>query len=138
VINKKDYMNSELLFYKKRLQSGFKIKLINEPDDYALNLKLENPGINLVRTLHEKVDVIQLFVKWKKELTVELNALKNYLNENGLLIVAWPDLTKSATDLDEPIVRNLAETNQLSVIQSFTLNENWNALELSIRNLEIK
>lgn len=124
-------MKSQSILLQNRFQSGLQIKLINEPDDYALKLKFEYPGINLVRTLHDKVDVIQLFVKSKKELMVELRSLKNYLTENGLLIVAWPDYSNSITDLDELIVRDLAKNNHLSAIQTFSLNENWTAIELT-------
>jgi len=116
------------------IKDGFKIKLINEPD-YFLSL-LERKGKNffIQKKLSEPVDLIYLFTKSKKELSVELPALKNYIKKDGIFWISWPN--KSAhfgSDLDNNIINQIGIMNGFVVSKICSINHDWSATKLTVK-----
>ncbi|MFA7227643.1 MAG: hypothetical protein WC061_01305 [Melioribacteraceae bacterium] len=118
------------LYQKLGIKEGFQIKLINEPDDLRESFNGSNNRIYFHKRLKEPVDLIHLFTRSKKELLVELPALKKYLKENGVLWVSWPERNSCyASDLNESVIREIGGNNGLTGMEICSIDENWSALK---------
>ena len=118
---------------KLGFKSGFKIRLINEPDYYFKlfpNLLtdlviLEDPGI--------KKDIIHYFTKEISELERDIMLLKVEIEQNGSIWISWPKKSsKVATNVTEDLIRNLALTSGLVDVKVCAVDEIWSALKLVI------
>lgn len=113
---------------KLGLLPGMKIKLINEPQEYKDYLTGLNGNICFVNKLTNPVDIIHLFVKSKKELLIELPFFKNYLDNNGYLIISWPSQQSNTfTDLSNSFIFNLGSSHKLQQVDFFELDGQWSA-----------
>ena len=118
------------LYAYSGIEDGFRIKLINEPDEFKESLNGFYPQINFQNRLKEPVDLIHLFTRSKKELIVELPALAKYLKEEGTLWVSWPDINSDhISDLNEQTVREIGLLHGFEEIEFGTIGGNWSALK---------
>lgn len=118
---------------KLGLKEGFKIRIINEPDDYRGLLTDLPDNIQFLTSKRQKKNIIHLFVKKAKELNNQLAGLKTEIEENGMIWVSWPKkASKIDTDIDENVIRVLALANGLVDIKVCAINEVWSGLKLVI------
>jgi hypothetical protein len=124
------YSNKSLEFYKSvGIKEGASIKLINEPDSFFTSQNENTQYYLFQKHLKEPVDLIHLFTKSKKELSVELPSLVKFLKPDGVLMVTWPKETEKFTsDLDYKFVTDFG--NQLSLAESgaHSIDEDWSTL----------
>lgn len=121
------------LVRKLGFKEGFKIRVINEPDNYRALLNDLPVNIQFVTSKRQKKNIIHFFVKEAKELNNQLVRLKTEIKENGMIWVSWPKKTsKIDTDIDEHVIRALALANGLVDIKVCAINEVWSGLKLVI------
>jgi hypothetical protein len=119
---------------KLEIKDGYRIKLINEPESFLTLLDGSKKNISILKKLSGHVDLIHLFTKSKKELSVELPALKNYLKDDGIFWVSWPSQTsKTISDLDDEAVKQIGIKNGFSVSKICSINIDWSALKFVYR-----
>ena len=117
------------------IKNGYTIKLINEPEEYSEVIALLDKPVKLQKKLHEPVDLIHLFTKSKKELSVEMPCLRKYIKDNGAIWISWPKKSSNfICDLDTLTVREIAVQNGLSDTDICSFDDAWFAMKLEQKN----
>ncbi|MBX3006916.1 MAG: hypothetical protein KF816_02700 [Melioribacteraceae bacterium] len=114
------------------IHDGMLIKLINEPHEYRSKFNVElSSRITILEKLDRKVDNIQLFVKSKNELIVDLPVFKKYIHNNGFITVFWPNKdSNTISDIHDDVIQNIARENGLEVKSILSLDDNWYTAKL--------
>ena len=121
------------LIKKLGINSGMKVMLINEPENYSgmleTNIKNQLCRNNEIPTL------IHLFVKNNKEFEAEMKKLKIIYqkNTNTVVWVSW--YKKSAgipTDITVDVIRNYALKNGLVDVKVCAVSDIWSGLKLVV------
>ena len=82
------------------------------------------------------VDFAILFVKSKAALAAEFTPLRDRLESNGMLWVAWPKKTSGvATDLTEGVVRDFGLESGLVDVKVCAIDDTWSGLKF-VRRLK--
>jgi hypothetical protein len=126
-------MSEKSVVQKLLLKPGQKMLLLNAPEGYRGSLALLPEGARLeVKLVH--ADVIQIFVTAMEELKKKLDAVKPILTEKTVLWISYPKGTsKIATDLDRDIIREYADGVGLTGVSIFSIDEDWSALRLRLK-----
>ena len=81
-------------------------------------------------TTRGKLDFALLFVELLGDLTAHFRKLRDRLESDGMLWVAWPKKTSGvATDLNENIVRDVGLENGLVDVKVCAIDETWSGLK---------
>ena len=124
------YSNKPLELYKSvGIKEGASIKLINEPNSFNISQNENTQYYLFHKHLKEPVDLIHLFTKSKKELSVELPSLIKFLKPDGMLMVTWPMETERFTsDLDYKFVTDFGNQFSLVKLAAYSSDEDWSTL----------
>ena len=77
-----------------------------------------------------KLDFAMLFVGQFAALTAQFGKLRDRLESNGMLWVAWPKKTSGVpTDLNENIVREFGLNNGLVDVKVCAIDDTWSGLK---------
>jgi hypothetical protein len=113
---------------KLGIKPGHRVLLLDAPGGFALE------GVEPVRSLRGKADVILSFHTERRALERRLPRLREALVPNGGLWIAWPKkASKVPTDVDENVVRELGLANQLVDNKVAAVDDTWSGLRLVIR-----
>lgn len=121
------------LLKKLGLKEGFRIRLINPPDNYFKLLEIDVS--DQVAGAKETPDWVHLFARSRREFEKEMGQLKKVYKKNtGLVIwVSWYKKSSGIpTDLTEDIVRGWALGNELVDIKVCAVSEEWSGLKLVV------
>lgn len=120
------------LVKKLDIKPGFRIALLNAPEDYPGALP-DNASVH--RTLDDSpYDFIQSFVVWREDLVEQFPLCKAALKKNGLLWISWyKKAAKMETDLSEDIVREIGLENGLVDVKVAAIDEQWSGLQFVYR-----
>jgi hypothetical protein len=117
---------------KLGIKEGSKIAVHNQPENYYKLFTDFPQGVNIIKN-KTKVDLIHYFVKEEKQLSRDINKLKNQIEQNGMIWISWPKKSsKVETDITEDVVRNIALKNGLVDIKVCAVDETWSGLKLVI------
>ena len=118
---------------KLGIKEGFKIKLINQPDNYY-DLFTDFPGqVFIISEVQTKIDFIHYFVLDKTELILNISELKSEIVPNGMLWISWPKKSSGIqTNIDENTIRNVAIDNGMVDIKVCAIDNIWSGLKLVI------
>jgi hypothetical protein len=124
------YSIDSLSLYKSvGIHEGADIKLINEPENLFSGLNEDVNQYVFHKHLKQPVDLIHLFTRSKKELSVELPSLLKYLKHEGVLMITWPkDTERFSSDLDNCYVSEFGTNVGLVEAGSYSLGNNWSTL----------
>ena len=119
---------------KLGLKNGFKIKIINEPEEYFTLLNVDLPmDLKTLSDRTTKKDFIHYFVRTVSQLNNDIEPLKQELEQNGALWISWPKkAAKVETDLDGNIIRATGLKHGLVDIKVCAVNEIWSGLKFVI------
>jgi hypothetical protein len=106
-----------------------RVLLLNAPADFdGLD------GVNVVRVARGIADVILSFHSERRELEQRIPVLRERIEQNGRLWIAWPKRSsRLETDITENVVRELAPANALVDNKVAAITEIWSGLQLVIR-----
>ncbi len=114
------------------IKEGSSVKLINEPDNYHQYLNGISSKLNFHSKLKQPVDLIHLFTKSKKELSVELPRLATFLKNEGAFWISWPrEESNYVSDLNEDNIKEIAVHNGLTFKETGWIDEKWFLLKLT-------
>lgn len=118
---------------KLGIKSGFKIRLINQPDNY-FSLFTDMPDdVEMLITKKIKKNMLHYFAKKAKDLQKDMLQLKTEIEPNGIIWISWPKkASKVPTDITEDLIRSLALGNGLVDIKVCAVDDIWSALKLVI------
>jgi len=118
---------------KLGIKEGFKIRLVDQPD-YYFDLFTDLPKtLNIVKDKKTKKNLIHYFTKSAAALRMDIVALRNEIEPNGMIWISWPKkASKITTDITEDTIRELALKNGLVDIKVCAVDEVWSGLKLVI------
>ncbi len=126
--------SKKLLADKLGIKEGFKVIVLNAPENYRDLLGKLPENVTVMRKLKGPSDFIHFFTKSRKELEPKFPKLKKELLQKGMLWISWPKgLSKVETDLNENIVREIGLKNGLVDVKICTINEIWSGLKFIYR-----
>ena len=112
---------------KLGIKPGHRVLLLNPPEGFAL----DHP---VVRRASGLADVILSFHTERRELERRIKVLRDRMEQNGRLWIAWPKkASKLPTDITENVVREIALANALVDNKVAAITEIWSGLQLVIR-----
>jgi hypothetical protein len=114
---------------KLGIREGSRVLLVNAPADFAETLGELPPGVALLASGADDLDVIVVFVLDLVALRVQFAFLAAALQPAGGLWVAWPKRSSGvATDLDENVVRELGLEAGLVDNKVCAVDATWSGL----------
>ena len=116
---------------KLGIKPGDRVELWDAPDGFDLELP---DGARAARNARGTVDVILAFFTERERLEGELKRLRNLMEPESGLWIAWPKkAAKTGSDITEDVVRDLALANQLVDNKVCAIDGTWSGLRLVIR-----
>jgi hypothetical protein len=114
---------------KLGFKEGMRVAYVNSPDGFAID------GIDDVRTrLAKGTDLVLFFTKERLSLERRLDALRNAIEPDGMLWVAWPKRASGvATDMTEDVVRDVVLPTGLVDTKVCAIDDVWSGLRLVVR-----
>mgnify|MGYP003672711550 CR=1 FL=1 len=118
---------------KLGIKKGFKIRLVNPPDNYfKLFIDFPPETYNLT-DIQIKKDFIHYFAKSSIDLNNDIKQLSQEIAQNGMIWISWPKKSsKVATDLDGNIVREIGLKTGLVDIKVCAVDDIWSGLKFVI------
>ena len=116
---------------KLGLKEGFRIKILDAPDDYWKRFdqlpELEEPA-------RKPYDFIHMFCKTAGKLKHELPKLMKQIVPDGMIWISWPKKASGVkTDITEDTIREVCLPLGLVDVKVCAIDETWSALKLVIR-----
>ncbi|MBI1306737.1 MAG: DUF3052 family protein [Bacteroidetes bacterium] len=122
-----------LLLKKLGIKPGYKIELINAPENYFE--LLGNVPIDLIINSGspDLLNFIHVFAEKADGLENQLIRLRKRIYQNGMIWVSWPKKSsKRSSDVNEDLIRKYALQIGLVDIKVCSVDETWSALKLVI------
>jgi hypothetical protein len=118
---------------KLGIRENFKIRLINIPIYYPELFTDWPERVWIIKNAEVKKNFIHLFVKHEIELFELLPALKEEIEQNGMIWVSWPKkASKIQSEVNENMIRKVALETGLVDVKVCSVNEVWSGLKLVI------
>jgi hypothetical protein len=122
------------LAQKLGIKPGFKIAVINAPDNYDQTLDDLPDNVVIVPEPDGPLDLVHFFTADRRELEDRFPALKQAISKSGMLWISWPKgSAKVKTDLNENIVREIGLQNRLVDVKVVAVDETWSGLKFVYR-----
>jgi hypothetical protein len=122
------------LITKLGIKLGFRLIILNPPENYGQTLGELPPTILVADTLTGPLDFIHFFTTRQETLAAEFPQLKQALASNGMLWISWPKRSsKAETDLTEDIIRVIGLENGLVDVKVAAVDEVWSGLKFVYR-----
>jgi len=119
---------------KLGIKPGARLQLVSEPEDFSGLLGPLPDGSRLA--VRGVLDFAMLFVKSQSDLRKRFARLRDRLESNGMLWVAWPKKTSGVeTDLTEGIVREFGLESGLVDVKVCAVDDTWSGLKF-VRRLK--
>jgi hypothetical protein len=122
------------LVAKLGIKPGARLQLVSEPKDFAGLLGGLPEGSRVAS--RGVLDFAMLFVKSQSDLRKRFARLRDRLESNGMLWVAWPKKTSGVeTDLTEGVVRAFGLESGLVDVKVCAVDDTWSGLKF-VRRLK--
>ncbi len=119
---------------KLGIRPGARVQLVSQPEDFAALLGPLPDGSQVA--VRGVLDFAMLFVKSQSDLRKRFARLRDRLESNGMLWVAWPKKTSGVeTDLTEGIVREFGLESGLVDVKVCAVDDTWSGLKF-VRRLK--
>ena len=123
------------LVKKLGIKEGYKIRLINAPDNYLELLGALPKEVEILEETTQLVNFIHLFAKDIATFEAYIFELEKSIERDGLIWVSWyKKASKIPTDLTEYYVRDtILSTTKLVDTKKCAVDEKWSGLKFMIR-----
>jgi hypothetical protein len=119
---------------KLGIKPGARLQFVSEPEDFAGLLGDLPDGSRTAP--RGTLDFAMLFVKSQSDLRKRFARLRDRLESNGMLWVAWPKKTSGVeTDLTEGVVRAFGLESGLVDVKVCAVDDTWSGLKF-VRRLK--
>jgi len=127
-------MSDKTIAQKLLIKEGYKVLLVNPPSGYKTLLGPLTGSVTILKSpAVASADLVQVFVKGRKELEAQLGKLKKALNPKGLLWVTYYKGTaKRKTDINRDTINAYAKSLGLEGVAMISVDDDWSALRLKI------
>lgn len=111
-----------------------RIVALNAPEHYPELLGELPEGAAITGRITARPAFVHLFVREREELAERLSALRDELDEAGMIWVSWPKKSaKVPTDVTEDVIREVALPLGFVDVKVCAVDETWSGLKLMIR-----
>lgn len=118
---------------KLGIKDGFRIALLQVPDDVKAALRGAFAKCRIQRIPNEDLDLIFLFAKSRARLELELRPAANALAPAGMLWISWPKKSSGVvTDITEDVIRQSGLDAGLVDVKVCAVTEVWSGLKFVI------
>src|SRR5688572_457594 len=118
------------LVKKLGIKEGFRVIILNSPENYEQTLGELPANVTLADTLVGPFDFIHFFTTQREPLATEFPQLKQVLAPAGMLWISWPKgSAKIETDLTRDIIRGIGLDNGLVDVKVAAVDEIWSGLK---------
>src|ERR1700682_3574910 len=115
---------------KLGIKGGFRICLVNSPDDVRRELREAMSACEVLSEPRGPLDYVMFFTKARAEVSREFSRLAKELSTAGMLWVSWPKKSSGvATDVDENVVREIGLDAGLVDVKVCAVTEVWAGLK---------
>lgn len=122
------------LLKKLGIKDGARLQLVNAPPGF--DRTLGDLPADAKASLRGTLDFAMLFVRRQAELRKAFPRLRDRLESNGMLWVAWPKkAAKLETDVSESVVREFGLEAGLVDVKICAVDETWSGLKF-VRRLK--
>jgi len=122
------------LVEKLGIKPGARLKFVSEPKGFDALLGELPEGSGFAKS--GALDFALLFAKARSDLVKGFSRLRDRLEPNGMLWVAWPKKTSGVeTDLTEGIVRTFGLESGLVDVKVCAIDDTWSGLKF-VRRLK--
>ena len=119
---------------KLGIKPGARLELVSEPEDFSALLGDLPVGSRIAP--RGALDFAMLFVKSQSDLRKRFAQLRDRLESNGMLWVAWPKKASGVeTDLTEGVVRGFGLESGLVDVKVCAVDDTWSGLKF-VRRLK--
>jgi len=119
---------------KLGIKEGYRIALVNAPQNFERELGPLPAGVVIVQRLQPSLNLILFFAASQSELTRRFAGLAKRLVSNGMLWVAWPKKSAGvATDLSFEVVQRIGLAEGLVDTKVCAVNDVWSGLRFVFR-----
>ena len=123
-------MSDKTIAQKLLIKPGYKILILNPPAGYTALIGELPEGVTLMKKSSPSADLIQVFIKSKKEMEEQLPRMKESLKAGGLLWVTYPKgASKIPVDINRDIIAAYARIG-MEAVDNFSVDDTWSALRL--------
>jgi hypothetical protein len=124
-------MPQKTVAQKMLIRPGARILILGAPPGYARVLGPLPKGATRLTRAAKEIDVLQVFVRSRKELEAKLPKLKGYLAASGALWVAYPKGSSArGMDISRDAIWRFASTLGLGPVALIAIDETWAAMRL--------
>jgi ABC-type Fe3+-hydroxamate transport system substrate-binding protein len=122
-------MSDKSVAEKLLIKAGCKVLIINAPTDYKAVVIDLPAGAEILEKSSDGADLIQLFIKSKKELEEQLSQIKPLLKPGTLLWLSYPKGTsKMKVDINRDSINAYAKTLGLTGVAMISIDDTWSAM----------
>jgi hypothetical protein len=122
------------LIKKLGIKEGFRIGLVDAPKTFLKTLGKLPAKAKVISNLTPPLDVILVFVKAERTLSMKFPILAEKLTANGMIWVAWPKKASGvATDLSFDPVQRIGLDCGLVDVKICAIDETWSGLKFVYR-----
>jgi hypothetical protein len=119
---------------KLGIKEGYRIALVNAPQNFEDELGPLPAGVSVVQRLQPSLNLILFFAASQSELTKRFAGLAKRLVSYGMLWVAWPKKSYGvATDLSFEVVQRIGLAEGLVDTKVCAVSDVWSGLRFVIR-----
>lgn len=131
MISKGKVMSDKTIAQKLLIKEGYKILILNAPAGYLASIGELPPKVSVLSRAEPNTDLVQVFIKSRKEMETQLPRLKESLRPGGLLWVTYPKGTSGVkTDINRDIIAEYARTIGMVGVAMVAVDDTWSALRL--------
>lgn len=121
------------LFQKLGYKPGFRVALINPPENYRDLLGEWSNEIAICKPDETDLNLIHCFASESADLEDVLPKLRSQISSDGMIWISWPKKSsKVLTSLNEDVIRDTALALRLVDVKVCAVNEIWSGLKLVI------
>ena len=118
---------------KLGIKAGFVVALINAPEDFGQTLGHLPENVILRKSVTSRASLTIWFIRSRRTLERQIGRMKDQAEKGGLWI-AWPKkASRVATDLSQPVVRQVGLAAGLVDFKVCSIDATWTGLRFSQR-----
>jgi Protein of unknown function (DUF3052) len=122
---------------KLGIRAGARLFLQAAPPNYPQLIAPLPPGVQTVRRIDARTDVVHLFASARARLERSLRNARRAMRDDAAIWVSWPKKASGvASDISEDVVRELAFPLGLVDIKVCAVDDTWSGLKLMVRRSE--
>ena len=127
-------MSEKSIPQKLYLREDQRFLLINPPRDYLELMGTLPKGVTLLNEFQAPVDLLQVFVKNRKELDELLDKIIPLLSPKVILWITYlKGTSKIETDINRDIIAQYAAILGLQAVAIVAIDQDWAALRLKVK-----